>query len=162
MIKHKLNHLGASLDPHACFLLHRGMKTLAVRVKYQNDSTLRIAEYLESSKAIKIINYPGLENHSDHRRALELFDGFSGMLSFELKGGVEAAERFICNTTLPVTAPSLGGVETLITRPATTSHSGMSSKDRHALGISDGLIRVSVGIEATEDIIEDFKQALSA
>ncbi len=159
-IKHKLNHLGASLDPHACFLLHRGMKTLAVRIKHQNDSTLKIAKYLEEHQSVEKINYPGLESHPNHERACELFDGFSGMLSFELKGGVEVAERFMQQTTLPVVAPSLGGIETLITRPATTSHSGMSPEDRHALGISDSLIRVSVGIEATEDIIEDFEQAL--
>lgn len=161
-IRHKLNHLGGSLDPHACFLLHRGMKTLAVRVKYQNGSALKIAKFLEDHPAIEKVNYPGLESHPGHQRARELFDGFGGMLSFELKNGIEAAERFIQNTTLPIIAPSLGGIETLITRPATTSHSGLSPKDRQKLGISEGLIRVSIGIEATEDIIEDFKQALKA
>jgi cystathionine beta-lyase/cystathionine gamma-synthase len=161
-IRHKLNHLGGSLDPHACFLLHRGMKTLAVRLKYQNESALRVAQFLEGHQAIEKVNYPGLESHLGHQRARDLFDGFSGMLSFELKSGVEAAERFIRNTTLPIIAPSLGGIETLITRPATTSHSGLSPKDRQRLGISDSLIRVSVGIEATEDLIEDFEQALKA
>jgi len=161
-IRHKLNHLGGSLDPHACFLLHRGMKTLAVRMRYQNESALRIARFLEDHKAVEKVNYPGLESHPGHGRARELFDGFSGMLSFELKNGVEAAERFMQNTTLPIIAPSLGGVETLITRPATTSHAGLSPEDRRKLGISDGLIRVSVGIEATEDIIEDFERALKA
>jgi cystathionine beta-lyase/cystathionine gamma-synthase len=161
-ITHKLNHLGGSLDPHACFLLHRGLKTLAVRMRYQNESTLKIAKFLENHSAIEKVNYPGLESHPRHQRARELFDGFSGMLSFELKGGIKAANRFIQNTTLPISAPSLGGVESLITRPAITSHSGMSPKDRQALGISDTLIRVSVGIEATEDIIEDFNQALNA
>jgi cystathionine beta-lyase/cystathionine gamma-synthase len=161
-ITHKLNHLGGSLDPHACFLLHRGLKTLAVRVKYQNESTIKIARFLEEHPAVKKVNYPGLESHPRHQRACKLFDGFSGMLSFELKGGVKAAERFIQNTTIPFVAPSLGGVESLITRPATTSHSGMSPEDREKLGISESLIRVSVGIEATEDIIEDFDQALKA
>ena len=161
-ITHKLNHLGGSLDPHACFLLHRGLKTLAVRVKYQNESALKIARFLEKHPAVQNVNYPGLENHPGHQRARDLFDGFSGMLSFELKGGVQAAERFMQNTTLPIIAPSLGGVEMLITRPATTSHSGMSPEDRQALGISNSLIRVSVGIEATADIIEDFDQALKA
>lgn len=161
-IRHKLNHLGGSLDPHACFLLHRGIKTLAVRVKCQNASALKIAKFLEDHPAIEKVNYPGLESHPGYRRARELFDGFSGMLSFELKGGVEAAERFIQNTTLPIIAPSLGGVETLITRPATTSHSGLCSEDRQKLGISDSLIRLSVGIEATEDIVQDFEQALKA
>ena len=161
-ITHKLNHLGGSLDPHACFLLHRGLKTLAVRVRYQNESTLRIAAFLEENPAVNKVNYPGLENHPRHRRASELFDGFSGMLSFEPKGGIQAAKRFIQKITLPTIAPSLGGVETLVTRPVTTSHSGMSPQDRQSLGISDALIRVSVGIEATEDIIEDFSQALNA
>ena len=159
-ITHKLNHLGGSLDPHACFLLHRGLKTLAVRMRYQNESALKIAKFLEGHPVVNRINYPGLESHPRHQRARELFDGFSGMLSFELNDGVQAAEHFIQNTTLPISAPSLGGVETLITRPATTSHSGMSPEERQALGISDTLIRLSVGIEATEDIIEDFYKAL--
>jgi cystathionine beta-lyase/cystathionine gamma-synthase len=157
---HKLNHLGGTLDPHACFLLHRGMKTLGVRVRYQNESTLKIARFLEGHPAILKVNYPGLTSHPAHERARSLFDGFSGMLSFEVKGGLEAAERFMKKTTLPVIAPSLGGIETLLTRPATTSHSGLSPKEREALGISDALIRMSVGIESPEDIIEDFKQAL--
>jgi cystathionine beta-lyase/cystathionine gamma-synthase len=161
-ITHKLNHLGGSLDPHACFLLHRGIKTLAVRMKYQSESALKIAKFLEDHQMTKKVNYPGLESHPQHQRASELFDGFSGMLSFELKGDVDAAERFIQNTTLPIEAPSLGGVETLITRPVTTSHSGMSLDDQQTLGISDNLIRVSVGIEATEDLIEDFNQAMKA
>jgi len=159
-IIHKLNHLGGSLDPHTCFLLHRGMKTLAVRLKHQNKSALEIARFLENHQAIEKINYPGLESHPGYLRACDLFDGFSGMLSFELKGGVEAAERFIQDITLPIVAPSLGGTESLITRPVTTSHSGLSSEDLQKLGISDSLVRISVGIEATEDIIEDFKQAL--
>ena len=161
-ITHKLNHLGGCLDPHACFLLHRGIKTLAVRMKYQSESALKIAKFLEDHQMTKKVNYPGLESHPQHQRASELFDGFSGMLSFELKGDFDDADRFIQNTTLPVSAPSLGGVETLITRPATTSHSGMSIEDRQTLGISDSLIRVSVGLEATEDIIDDFEQALKA
>jgi cystathionine beta-lyase/cystathionine gamma-synthase len=160
--RQKLNHLGGSLDPHACFLLHRGMKTLAVRVRYQNESALKIARFLEEHHAVEKVNYPGLESHPGHQRARELFDGFSGMLSFELKNGAEAAGRFIQSTTLPIIAPSLGGIETLITRPVTTSHSGLSPQDRQRMGISEGLIRVSVGIEATDDIIEDFDRALRA
>ncbi len=160
-ITRKLNHLGGSMDPHACFLLHRGLKTLAVRMKYQNQSALQIARFLESHPAVAKVNYPGLESHPRHARASELFDGFGGMLSFELKGGLKAAERAMQELTLPISAPSLGGVETLITRPATTSHSGVSPEERRALGISDGLIRLSVGIEATEDLIEDFEQALT-
>ena len=161
-ITHKLNHLGGSLDPHACFLLHRGIKTLAVRVRHQNKSALKVARFLEEHPAVESVNHPGLDSHPRHERAHDLFDGFGGMLSFTPVGGIEASERFMQNAILPVSAPSLGGVETLITRPATTSHSGMSPQDRQALGISDSLIRVSVGIETTEDIIEDFDRALQA
>ncbi len=161
-ITHKLNHLGGSLDPHACFLLHRGIKTLAVRVKYQNESALRLAQFLEEHPAVEKVNYPGLTSHPRHERSRALFDGFGGMLSFELSGGVEAADRFIAKAKLPISAPSLGGVETLITRPATTSHAGLSPEERRTLGISDTLIRLSVGIEATEDLIADLAQALES
>ncbi len=159
-IKHRLDHMGGTLDPHTCFLLHRGIKTLAVRMKHQNESALAIANFLTASSAVKKVNYPGLASHPQHGRARELFDGFSGMLSFELEGDVAAADRFMRSTTLPIVAPSLGGVETLITRPATTSHAGLSADERRQLGISDNLIRVSVGIESTEDLIEDFEHAM--
>ncbi len=159
-ITRRMNHLGGSLDPHAAFLLHRGLKTLAVRVRQQNGNALKIAGFLEKHPAVARVNYPGLESHPRHRRARQLFDGFSGMLSFELKGGLEEAERFMKRTRLPVIAPSLGGIETLMTRPATTSHSGMSPAERQRAGISDGLIRLSVGLEAVDDLIADFAQAL--
>jgi cystathionine beta-lyase/cystathionine gamma-synthase len=158
--KQKLDHLGGSLDPHAAFLLHRGLKTLALRVGQQNRSALKIAEFLEKHETVLKVNYPGLASSPYHARARQLFDGFGGMLSFELKGGKEAAEQFFREVRLPVLAPSLGGVETLLTRPASTSHLGMSPEDRKRLGITDGLVRVSVGIENTEDLIEDFEQAL--
>jgi cystathionine beta-lyase/cystathionine gamma-synthase len=161
-VTRKLNHLGGSLDPHACFLLHRGLKTLAVRMRYQNESALRIARFLEAHPAVETVNYPGLESHSGHRRATELFEGYGGMLSFEVRYGLEAAQRFLEKVSLPVVAPSLGGVESLVTRPATTSHAGMSPEDRRSLGITDSLIRLSVGLEATEDLIDDFKQALKS
>jgi len=156
----KLDTLGGSMDPHACFLLHRGLKTLALRVQFQNWSASRIARFLAGHPAVAKINYPGLENNPGFARASRLFDGFGGMLSFELKGGVEAAESFMKAVALPIIAPSLGGVETLMTRPATTSHLGMSPEDRKRIGIADGLIRLSVGIEATEDLIRDFELAL--
>ena len=159
-ITHRLNHLGGSLDPHAAFLLHRGVKTLAVRVKCQNESALQIARFLEKHPGISKVNYPGLESHPDHGRARSLFDGFGGMMSFELRGGVEAAELFMRKARLPIVAPSLGGVETLMTRPSRTSHSGMLVDERRRLGISDELIRFSVGIEATSDIMTDLEQAL--
>jgi cystathionine beta-lyase/cystathionine gamma-synthase len=160
-ITHKLNHLGGALDPHACFLLHRGLKTLALRVRQQNQSALAISEFLQNEAAVARVIYPGLESHPQHGRAHALLDGFGGMLSFELHGGAEAADRLVANLGLPINAPSLGGVETLITRPALTSHSGMAPQARHRLGITDGLIRLSVGIEAVEDILADFDRALN-
>ena len=161
-IKHRLDHLGGSMDPHQCYLLYRGMKTLALRVRCHNESALKVATFLAEHPKVARVNYPGLPTHPQHQRARALFDGFGGMLSFEMKGGLEAAERFIEATTLPIVAPSLGGVETLVTRPATTSHRGMAPEDRQRLGITDSLIRVSIGIEATEDLIEDFGRALAA
>ena len=161
-IKKKLDHLGGSMDPHAVYLLHRGMKTLSLRMRYQNDNAMSIANFLETHPAVERVNYPGLESHRGHRHAAELFEGYGGVLSFEIKGGTQTADEFIRNTTLPIVAPSLGGVETLITRPSITSHAGMSREDRERLGISDRLIRLSVGIEATEDLIADLEQALEA
>ncbi|MFQ6608933.1 MAG: trans-sulfuration enzyme family protein [Fidelibacterota bacterium] len=160
-ITHKLNHLGGTLDPHACFLLHRGVKTLALRMARHNDSAMKIARFLQNHTAVKNVNYPGLSEHPDHRRAKELFDGFSGMLSFELAGGLDEAQKFIETVQLPVVAPSLGGIETLVTRPATTSHAGMSPEERQTVGITDSLVRVSVGIENVDDLVADFDQALS-
>jgi len=160
-IKHRLDHLGGSLDPHAASLLHRGMKTLALRVRFQNESALAIAHFLQRHPAVDKVHYAGLESHPRHSLARRLFDGFGGVLSFELKGGLAKAEEFMKRLTLPIHAPSLGGVETLITRPATTSHSGMSGEERRRIGISDGLMRLSVGIEATDDLVADLDQALA-
>ncbi|HUA34245.1 MAG TPA: PLP-dependent transferase [Candidatus Binataceae bacterium] len=159
-VKRVLDHTGAPLDPHACFLLERGLKTLAVRVRYQNESALKIARFLEQHAKVAHVNYPGLESHPANLRACEMFDGFGGMLSFELRGGLTTAERFLSALTIPIIAPSLGGVESLITRPAATSHSGMSATDRARAGISDALIRMSVGLEGTDDLIEDLSAAL--
>lgn len=160
-ITHRLNHLGGSLDPHAAFLLHRGIKTLAVRVDRQNSNAMFLANFLEKHSAVKKVNYPGLESHSEYALAQDLFDGFGGMLSFELAGGAAAAEEFLQRVELPIDTVSLGGIETLITRPAITTHSAMPQHDRRRLGISDGLLRLSVGIESIEDLLEDFEQALS-
>jgi cystathionine beta-lyase/cystathionine gamma-synthase len=157
---HLASHLGGSMDPHVAFLLQRGIKTLALRMNFQNGSTLKIAQFMEQHPAVTKVNYPGLESHPHYRRAKELFKGCGGVFSFELRGGVEAAKRFIEKVELPVVAPSLGGVETLVTRPVLTSHSGMTPEERGKAGVSDGLVRISVGIEATEDIIDDFEQAL--
>jgi cystathionine beta-lyase/cystathionine gamma-synthase len=161
-VKKMMSYLGGSLDAHACFLLHRGLKTLAVRVRQQNESALALARTLEEHPAVARVNYPGLPSNSGHERATKLFDGFGGMLSFELAGGAEVAKRFQEAVTVPIVAPSLGGVETLITLPATTSHAGLTPAERLEVGVADGLIRVSVGIEGTEDLIEDFGRALAA
>ncbi len=160
-INRTMAHLGGSLDPHACFLLHRGLKTLALRVRHQNESALRIARFLAAHPKIAAVNYPGLETHPDYARARELFDGCGGVLSFELKGGVAAADTLIRTMRLPISAPSLGGVESLITRPATTSHSGMSAAARARAGIADGLVRLAVGLEAPEDLVDDLGAALA-
>jgi len=159
-IREKLNHLGGSLDPHACFLLHRGMKTMALRVRHQNVSALAIARFLEEHEAVANVNYPGLVGNAHHERAAEFFDGFGGMLSFELRGGVDAAEQLMSRVTLPVIAPSLGGIDTLLTRPAKTSHRLLTVAERQRIGVTDGLVRMSVGIEAADDLIDDFQQAL--
>ncbi len=160
-ITRKLNHLGGSLDPHACFLLHRGIKTLALRVQHQNRSALKISRFLAAHPAVATVNYPGLETHPAHDRAKRLLGGFGGMLSFELHGGVEAAETFLASLEIPIVAPSLGGVETLVSQPAKTSHVGIPRQERLDLGITDTLIRFSVGIESTEDLVEDLQQALT-
>jgi cystathionine beta-lyase/cystathionine gamma-synthase len=159
-ITHSLNHLGGSLDPHAAYLLHRGLKTLGLRVRHQNQSALTIAKFLESHAEVVKVNYTGLESHPRHQRARELFDGFGGVLSFELKGSTQRAESFLSRAKIPIIAPSLGGVETLLTRPVTTSHAGLAPADRKRLGISDTLIRMSVGVEATDELLEDLAQAL--
>ena len=160
-VRHKLNHLGGSLDTHACFLLQRGMKTLALRMRQHNENGLRLARFLSRQELVAGVNYPGLEPHPQYERANRLFAGAGGVLSFELRGGVTSAERLLSGLTLPVTAPSLGGVETLITRPAATSHSGMSAEDRANLGITDGLVRVACGIEAANDLCADFENAFA-
>jgi cystathionine beta-lyase/cystathionine gamma-synthase len=158
---HLLNHLGGSLDPHACFLLERGLKTLVLRMRAHNENGMRVASFLASRREVVRVNYPGLETHPHHPRARQLFEGFSGMLSFELESGA-AAEAWISRTRLPIHGPSLGGPETLLTRPVATSHAGLPPAERERMGIRDGLIRMSVGLEAAEDILEDLEQAFGA
>ncbi len=158
----KLDHLGGSLDPHACFLLHRGLKTLALRVRQQNATAGALAALLEAHPAVERVDYPGLASSPSNARARVLLDGFGGMLSISLRGGLPAARRFCSEVRLAIFAPSLGGVETLVTRPAETSHSTMSRAEREAIGITDGLVRISVGIEHVDDLAEDFTNALNA
>jgi cystathionine beta-lyase/cystathionine gamma-synthase len=155
-----LKYYGGSLDPHACFLLHRGLKTLGVRVRQQNKNALELARFLEEHPAIGAVNYPGLESSPEHGRAKEYLDGFGGMLSFDPAGGADAAVKIMERVEIPIVAPSLGGVESLLSRPATTSHLAVPPEERTALGISDGLVRMSVGIESIEDLIDDFRRAI--
>ena len=159
-IKVTLDHLGGVLDSHACFLLERGLKTLPIRVREQNASAHRIAEFLEGHPGVRRVNYPGLASHAQHHRAARLFDGFGGMLSFELQGGVDEAEAFLGKLTLPAHAASLGGTESLIIRPAAATHGGVAPEERARSGITDSLIRFSVGLEDVEDLLEDLERAL--
>jgi cystathionine gamma-synthase/cystathionine gamma-lyase/cystathionine beta-lyase len=159
-VRHTANLYGGSLDPHAGFLLARGLKTLAVRVRAQNHNALALAEFLAGHPKIAEVNYPGLASHPDHEHAAQLLSGFGGMLSLRPAGGLDAAEALIEALRIPSVAPSLGGVESLITRPAATSHAGMSAEDRERIGVTDELIRISTGIEDVADLIADFEQAL--
>lgn len=159
-VRRTLNLYGGTLDPHAGFLLARGMKTLAVRVRAQNHNAAAMAGYLHDHPKVARVNYPGLADHPDHTHAAELLSGFGGMLSFRLAGGVDAADALLETLRIPYVAPSLGGIESLITRPSLTSHAGVSPADRARIGITDDLIRLSIGIEDPADLIADFEQAL--
>ena len=160
-VRHKLIHLGGSADPHACFLLQRGVKTLTLRVAAQNQNALEVAAWLERHPRVATVHYPGLASHPQHDRARKLFAGFGGMTSFELKADAAEADAFLRRLRLVVHTVSLGGVETLATRPAATSHAGAVGRGaRRRPGIADGLIRLSVGIESPADVIADLAQAL--
>lgn len=158
-VRHLQLHLGAALDPHACFLFERGLKTLVLRVERQNSSALRLARHLSVHPAVRRVRYPGLEDDPGHRWARELFDGYGGMLSFELHSAERAAD-FLSRVQIPLHAASLGGVESLVVQPARSTHLAMAPEEREAHGISDRLVRVSVGIEDPDELIADFDQAL--
>ncbi len=152
---------GASLDPMAAYLLLRGMKTLALRIARQNESALRIAGWLEGRPGVVKVNYPGLESHLDHDVAVRQMRGYGGVLSFMLDGGFEAVRRVLPRLRLAHRAANLGAVETVAGPPATTSHVECSPEEREAMGIPEGLIRYSVGIEDAGDLIADLEQALA-
>lgn len=154
--------LGPTLDPFAAWLMLRGMKTLSVRVRQQNENTMKLAEYLESHSRVRRVYYPGLPSHPHHEMAKKQMRGFGGVLSFEIDGTGKDAAKFVESTELMAMAPSLGAVETLITQPVTTSHRSFSLEDRKKAGISDSLIRIAVGIENIDDIIEDCERGFSA
>lgn len=153
---------GPSLDPHAAWLLQRGLKTLGIRMERHNRSGQVFAEWAASQPALTAVHYPGLPDHPDHAVAARLLDGFGGMVGIVVPGGGPAAEAVIRRLKLAWHAPSLGGVETLVSEPRRTSHAAMTPEQRAAQGIPDGFIRVSLGIEDVEDIIADFAQALTA
>jgi cystathionine gamma-synthase len=153
---------GATLDPMAAYLLLRGMKTLHLRVRHQNESALKIARFLQSQPQVEQVFYPGLEGHENHSIASRQMRGFGGVLSFILKGGFEAVKRFLPRLRYAHLAANLGAVETVAGPPATTSHVECTAEERAALGIPEGLIRYSVGIEETEDLLGDLEGALAA
>jgi cystathionine gamma-synthase len=150
---------GATLDPMAAYLLIRSMKTLALRIRQQNESALRIARWLAEQPAVALVNYPGLESHVHHDVAVRQMRGYGGVLSFELTGGFEAVKRVLPRLQLAHRAANLGAVETVAGPPATTSHVECTPQERAAMGIPEGLIRYSVGIEDTDDLIADLTQA---
>jgi len=160
-IYHYREITGASLDPMAAFLLLRGMKTLALRVARQNESALRIARWLRNHPKVENVFYPGLESHTHHDVAKSQMRGFGGVLSFSLQGGFDAVKLVLARLNLAHRAANLGAVETIAGPPATTSHVECSPEERAAMGIPEGLIRYSVGIENPDDLLADLKQALS-
>lgn len=151
---------GGMLDPHACYQLERGLKTLALRVSQHNKNAEHLARYLQAHHAVARVNYPGLAEHSDHAIATRQMRGFGGMLSFEL-GEPAQVDHLLSRLRIVMPALSLGGVESLVCIPSRTSHRTMTPAERQNTGISDGLVRVSVGIEDVDDLLEDFDQALS-
>src|SRR3989440_1314103 len=152
---------GPVLHPFEAWLLRRGLQTYGLRMAVHNHTALAIAHFLEQHPAIARVYYPGLPSHPQHELAQQqMVGGFGGMLSFEMRGGYDAAYKVIRSTELCLLAVSLGGVETLITHPASMIHAHQTDEERRAAGISPGLIRLSVGVENVEDIIEDLEQAL--
>ncbi len=160
-VRKALTHVGGSLDPHAGFLLARGLKTLALRVRSQNENASRLAEFLSAHPRVESVCYPGLLSHPDHERGVGLMSGFGGMLSFRLADATdEQVEEVLARLQVAYVATSLGSVETLVTRPAATSHASLTPEQRERVGITNDLVRVSCGIEGSDDLIADFDQAL--
>jgi len=152
--------LGGVLDPHAAYLLLRGMKTLALRVERANQNATAIARFLESHSSLERVHYPGLESHPDHEVARRQMSGFGGVVSFETPGGLEGASKFIDALRIPYIAPSLGGVESLVEQPTVMSYWDQAPERRAEIGIRDNLVRYACGIEDAEDLIADIEQAL--
>jgi cystathionine beta-lyase/cystathionine gamma-synthase len=160
-VRDMIIYLGGSMDPEAAFLLIRGMKTLEVRVKRQCATAMIVARYLAKHPKVARVHYPGLPSHPDHLLAKRQMRGFGGMLAFDLKSGLPAARRFCDRARIFLLAASLGGAESLVVLPVYTSHYNMSLAELRAAGVEPGTVRVSAGLEAPEDLIEDLRQALA-
>ncbi len=152
--------LGGVLDPHAAWLLLRGLKTLPLRMNRHNENGMRVARWLEAHPRVRRVFYPGLESHPDHATAQRMMRGFGGVVTFELEADFDETARFVDRCRIPYLAPSLGGVESLIEMPALMSYWDLTREERHALGISDSLVRLACGIEDTDDLLADLEQAL--
>ena len=151
---------GQAIDPHSAWLIDRGMRTLAVRMERHNANGIAIAQWAEQHEGIAKVHYPGLPSHPDHGYAKKVLGGFGGMVGLELKGGTKAAERLLQRLKMIAHAPSLAGVETLVSEPRLTSHKGIGAEGRAKIGIPDGFLRLSCGIEDAADIIGDLEQGL--
>lgn len=156
------NAVGAVSGPQDCWLSLRGLKTLAVRMRQHEQNALAVARFLQDHPKASHVLYPGLPSHSQHELAKAQMDGFGAMVTFRLEGGLEQARRFVATLKLFLFAESLGGVESLCCHPATMSHATMSPQQRQEVGITDGTIRLSVGIEDAQDLLDDLQQALAA
>jgi cystathionine beta-lyase/cystathionine gamma-synthase len=161
-IRSLLHLYGPSLDPHAAWLLDRGIRTLGVRMPRHGENAVRLAAWFAEQEGVARVVHPSRPDHPDHALAAELLQGPLGMMGIILEGGAPAADRFVGALRLASVAPSLGGVETLVSLPRLTSHRSMSRAAREAMGIPDGFVRISVGIEGYEDLREDFEGALGA
>ena len=155
------NSIGSIMSPFDSFLVLRSLKTLAVRMEKHCENAFEIASFLEKHEVIEKIYYPGLSNHPNHEIAKKQMNGFGGMITVVLKGGLKTATTFLERTKLFALAESLGGVESLIEHPAIMTHASVPAEVRKDLGIEDGLVRLSVGIESVEDLLDDLNQALS-
>jgi methionine-gamma-lyase len=160
-VRQMIIYLGGSMDPGAAYLLIRGMKTLGVRVERQCENAMAVAKFLEKHPKVAHVHYPGLKSHPDHALARKQMRGFGGMLAFDLKGGLPAARRFCDRVRLFLLAASLGGVESLVILPIYSSHYNMTDAELRRAEVSPGTVRVSLGLEDSEDLIEDLKQALA-
>jgi methionine-gamma-lyase len=162
LVRGVMVNMGCNMDPHQAFLTRRGLKTLAIRVDRAQENAIKVADFLNQHPNVEWVKYPGLPSHPQFELAKKQMKGPGSMISFEVKGGLNAGKIVMNNVKLALLAVSLGGIETLIQHPASMTHSKMASADRLKAGITDGLIRLSVGIEDVEDIIADLDQALKS